>query len=267
MGKRSELQERFVVQTASGQVPVEVYYEYRNSVRASSGKKAVLLRMPRYTTRKERDSYKRWCIGWIHKQWEGNPRFRSTYTSVDYSRCSSFTTFDSQFDVDISRAVRKSGKVHIGRSRLELILPLDLDEVDASDMTYDLIHKGLSLLYIRDMKKRIRQIHGGYFSKPVSSVSLKNMSSKWGSCSEHGGLSFSTKLLFAPREVQDYVILHELCHLDILDHSKHYWDLVGQFDPDYESKEEWLRTEGHLCDLHHHMQIRQSIQLELPFYD
>ena len=75
------------------------------------------------------------------------------------------------------------------------------------------------------------------------------MSSKWGSCSHTGKMTLSTRLLFAPEEVQDYVIIHELCHLEELNHSDRFWRLVERFDPTYEEKEDWLKEYGHYCDL------------------
>jgi predicted metal-dependent hydrolase len=60
--------------------------------------------------------------------------------------------------------------------------------------------------------------------------------------------------LFAPRSVQDYVILHELCHLEVMDHSDRYWRRVASHDPHYEKKERWLDEQGHLCDVKHNHQ-------------
>ena len=49
-------------------------------------------------------------------------------------------------------------------------------------------------------------------------------------------------LIEAPEDVMDYIILHELCHLKIKEHSHHYWDLVRKYVPDYQDKEDWLRA-------------------------
>ena len=265
MAKRSIAKESFIVNAGPCEVPVQVFYEYRRSVRASSGKDAVLLRIPVNTNKRERAEYKEWCREWVLKQWTNNPRFRSCYTSTDYTRASSISTFDMEFDVRIQYASRKSGRVDLGAGSLDIVLPDALDTGEASDMTYSLMHKALSLHYSESITERIEELHNGRFSKPVKSISLKNMSSKWGSCSDTGKLSLSTRLLFAPKEVQDYVIIHELCHLDVLDHSNRFWRHVRSFDPDYDTKEDWLRLNGHLCDISHNMQTEITGQLELPF--
>ncbi|HWB34034.1 MAG TPA: M48 family metallopeptidase [Candidatus Paceibacterota bacterium] len=64
-------------------------------------------------------------------------------------------------------------------------------------------------------------------------VFIKNLRSRWGSCSEHANLNFNYKIIFLPPEVADYVILHELCHLAEFNHGPKFWALVEQGMPDY----------------------------------
>lgn len=64
-------------------------------------------------------------------------------------------------------------------------------------------------------------------------VSIRNQRRSWGSCTSLGNLNFSYKLLFLPEHLQDYIIVHELCHLDELNHGKSFWLLIGQQIPEY----------------------------------
>ena len=73
-------------------------------------------------------------------------------------------------------------------------------------------------------------------------VAIKNTRSLWGSCSRKGNLNFSYKLLFLPREVADYVIVHELCHLKEHNHGRGFWRLVAETQPDYLRLRRELRT-------------------------
>jgi predicted metal-dependent hydrolase len=66
----------------------------------------------------------------------------------------------------------------------------------------------------------------------------------WGSCSPRGVLSFNWHLVLAPFEVLDYVVVHELCHLHALDHSRRFWKLVEARRPDWRNHREWLREYG-----------------------
>jgi predicted metal-dependent hydrolase len=77
-----------------------------------------------------------------------------------------------------------------------------------------------------------------------SGLRIKRMKTRWGSCSSAGNLNFNWVLVMAPLPVIDYVVIHELCHLVHMDHSKHFWDLVEQYCPDYKLHTKWLKEHG-----------------------
>jgi predicted metal-dependent hydrolase len=66
----------------------------------------------------------------------------------------------------------------------------------------------------------------------------------WGSCSAHGTLSFSWRLVLAPLQVLDYVVVHELCHLRVPNHSHRFWMLVERSRPGWRDQRDWLREYG-----------------------
>jgi len=76
-------------------------------------------------------------------------------------------------------------------------------------------------------------------------VVVKDMTSRWGSCSSKGNVSISYRVVMASAEVMDYLIVHELCHLRHPNHSPAFWGLVAQVMPGYEAPKAWLRTHGH----------------------
>mgnify|MGYP003393802311 CR=1 FL=1 len=67
----------------------------------------------------------------------------------------------------------------------------------------------------------------------INRISIKNTKSRWGSCSKKGNLNFNYKIVLLPEKLADYVIVHELCHLKELNHSKNFWNLVSLALPDY----------------------------------
>ncbi|KKT40434.1 MAG: hypothetical protein UX47_C0001G0031 [Candidatus Collierbacteria bacterium GW2011_GWA2_46_26] len=73
-----------------------------------------------------------------------------------------------------------------------------------------------------------------------SRIDIKKVSSIWGSCSPSNKLCFNRKLIMAPHEVVDYVIIHEVCHLVHRNHGSHFWGLVAKFDPKYKEHRRWL---------------------------
>jgi predicted metal-dependent hydrolase len=80
----------------------------------------------------------------------------------------------------------------------------------------------------------------------VRRVSVRNQSSRWGSCSRHGTISLNWRLIQAPEFVRDYLILHELMHLRHMNHSARYWDEVERVCPGYKSAERWLKQHSAL---------------------
>jgi predicted metal-dependent hydrolase len=77
-----------------------------------------------------------------------------------------------------------------------------------------------------------------------SRITLRNQRSRWGSCSVRGELSFNWRLVLAPHDVLDYVVVHEVCHLVEHNHGPAFWKLVGRRRPGYCEPKEWLDANG-----------------------
>jgi len=78
----------------------------------------------------------------------------------------------------------------------------------------------------------------------VSRVTIRDQRTRWGSCSAAGTLSFNWRLVLAPFEVLDYVVVHELCHLREANHSRRFWRLVESRRPDWREQRAWLNEHG-----------------------
>jgi predicted metal-dependent hydrolase len=77
-----------------------------------------------------------------------------------------------------------------------------------------------------------------------SFVDVRDYRSQWGSCSPRGRLAFNWRLALAPFEVLDYVVVHELCHLRVPNHSQRFWRLVEYRRPGWRRQRDWLRAHG-----------------------
>lgn len=77
-----------------------------------------------------------------------------------------------------------------------------------------------------------------------SKIKINKAKTRWGSCSSKGSLNFNYRLYFAPLEILDYVVVHELSHIREMNHSKKFWNRVELVIPDYKKRRKWLRTEG-----------------------
>jgi len=82
-----------------------------------------------------------------------------------------------------------------------------------------------------------------------STVRITNARKRWGSCTHKGGLNFSWRLVQAPPEIVDYVVVHELVHISQPDHSKKFWGKVGKILPDYERRRKWLHDNERLLGI------------------
>ena len=75
-------------------------------------------------------------------------------------------------------------------------------------------------------------------------IQIRDQRSRWGSCSTTGTLSFNWRLVLAPFEVLDYVVVHELCHMRQANHSSRFWKLVEERRPDWRAQRDWLDQHG-----------------------
>lgn len=79
----------------------------------------------------------------------------------------------------------------------------------------------------------------------ISGIQFRKTRSKWGHCTSKGVLQFNWLVIMAPPEVIDYLIIHEISHLQHMNHSRDFWQRVAQFCPDYKNQRQWLKDNGH----------------------
>jgi predicted metal-dependent hydrolase len=77
-----------------------------------------------------------------------------------------------------------------------------------------------------------------------SRLTIRGQRTRWASCSRTGAMSFNWRLLLAPEAVLDYVVWHEVCHLEVMDHSSRFWRLLASRKPDYRDQLRWLKANG-----------------------
>lgn len=111
-------------------------------------------------------------------------------------------------------------------------------------------HKKTLLKYLKDkIEKEIKPIVHDIsetYNLPFSKIRIMNNKTKWGSCSSHGILSFHWRMIFAPKNILHYLIIHEMCHIKHMNHSKDFWNMVESMDSDYKASRLWLKRNGSL---------------------
>lgn len=101
--------------------------------------------------------------------------------------------------------------------------------------------------YRREARRRIGEVVEREVARlglKFKSLAVRDQRTRWGSCSRRGNLSLSWRLLIAPAEVRDYVIVHELCHLREPTHAKPFWRLLETARPGWQEQARWLREHG-----------------------
>ena len=96
-------------------------------------------------------------------------------------------------------------------------------------------------LYLNEVVDRWKRIVG---AEPAHHVQVRELGFRWASCSSDGTLNFHWRVMQLPPQVIDYVVVHELAHLKIPDHSPAFWHEVRRVLPNYEAQRDWLRVKG-----------------------
>jgi predicted metal-dependent hydrolase len=103
-----------------------------------------------------------------------------------------------------------------------------------------LANKEAARTLVHDRVAHFMKYYGARYGISVSKIAIRNQRSRWGSCSKKGNLNFNYKLVFLTPAQQDYVIVHEICHIKEFNHGKSFWNLVAETIPD------WKRLRGEL---------------------
>ena len=101
---------------------------------------------------------------------------------------------------------------------------------------------------LRERAKSVLAQRTAYFARQIGvtygRITVRDQKTRWGSCSQTGNLNFNFRLILAPPEVLDYVVVHELCHRRQMNHSAQFWQEVAQVLPDYRKRKAWLTENG-----------------------
>lgn len=101
----------------------------------------------------------------------------------------------------------------------------------------------------RAITHRLIEQYAKQYKFKANHVRINSARTRWGSCSGKNNLNFTYRLCMAPMNVVEYVVVHELCHLKIRNHSRDFWNLVSSIRPDYKKDLQWLKKYGYLLTL------------------
>lgn len=236
------------------EIPVDLFREKRTSWRFSFSKdNKLVVRIPLVDAESEAkllyDVQKR-----LSERMKKNPVLNHFFSPKEYLGGDILIFGAQTYTLSVFIEARKTNTARLTVEKGKKIIEFKLDAYAApkarqKDMA-TLLSRVISADHLPSFSKRVHELNDkcfGKYAKKIKKISFKYNHSNWGSCSSTGNLNFSSRLLFAPQDVQDYVIVHELAHLIELNHSAAFWQLVADAMPNYSEKENWLKENGAAC--------------------
>lgn len=153
------------------------------------------------------------------------------------------TTY-KKYILDVRLTKNKNSSARLNGTIIVVHLSIFLHQNLHRRVTRDLVRRIISKDQLTYLKNLVFELNQKYFNVEVKSVKIKNAKTRWGSASQKGGININFKLLLAPREILEYVVVHELAHIVEFNHSKRYWALVRRACPDYKGRIRWLKENG-----------------------
>ena len=240
------MQEILVVNGVS--YPVRIIREERTNSTGHIGRKGVTIRLPLSMNREEsfRQLFK--MKEWARKKLEEKPIQQKNKPLRTYKDGESLTVWGTVFQLRIMEKEKQSSSARCAGNELHLKLSSLLSEERKQHHAAVLLSRLLGEIMLPRLKEKINALNDKHFQQEINNISLKNTSSRWGSCNPRGrNINISTRLFFAPDGVIDSVCIHELAHLIEKGHSERFWGLVEKAMPDYKEKDRWLKEHGHEC--------------------
>lgn len=225
--------------------PFELIRERRRSWRISLGRDAIRMRLPLRSSEDLSGDPRTWAAEWLEKQYDRKPQLFERYLRRAPVSGTVYQTIFGSIVLQLH-----DGKQHVARGAispdgvLNAAIPPNWSEQEKAEYLPKLVSKVMAGSLRKAFVRRVEILNSQHYQFDYRRISLKYNHSNWGSCSAKKNLNFSTRLFLVPLEVADYVIIHELAHLKILNHSQEFWRLVESACPEYKRHVRWLREEG-----------------------
>lgn len=227
-------------------VPVRIVTEAgRYNTRASITSKAMIIRLPRQLSESERTEQLRKMLQWAKDLYGQKPEAFAHFRAAKLADAYTFSIRGRQYQINVAHHELKSHRIlRTDDERLEVYLnPADGRAANGKILPV-LLAKYFGGVFLPDVARRVYALNEQHFRRPINNVKLSDTYTRWGSCSHKGNINLATRLLLAPEEVLDAVIVHELAHLVEQNHSSRFWAQVERALPNHKEYDEWLKDHG-----------------------
>ncbi len=154
---------------------------------------------------------------------------------------------DSEYKLNILYEPKNSSSARLRNQEIFLSISSILNPMEQKKHISGLLSRCIAAQRIAKLQDKVKELNDKHFKKEINGIRFKHQKSIWGSCSKRKNINISTRLLFAPDDILEYVCIHELAHLIEFNHSERFWKLVETAMPEYKEKEKWLSVNGKNC--------------------
>ncbi|MBI3051711.1 M48 family metallopeptidase [Candidatus Woesearchaeota archaeon] len=227
--------------------PVLVSIEKRSVVSVRIGKRAITIKVPSSLNRDEMAREILKMKMWAKQKLSENPEILKKDVYRTYQNKDLLKVGNQEYLLNIDFKDKSGSSARIEGNSIFLTISSNISESTKAKHISSLISRCVANKRIDELKLTISGLNLKHFNQKMNKIFFKNNKSNWGSCSRSGNINISTRLLFAPIDVLEYVCIHELAHLIEHNHSPGFWELVEKAMPDYQEKEAWLKENGSKC--------------------
>lgn len=175
----------------------------------------------------------KWIFENIEKQ---KKKVRKTY---EYENGEIFKVLGKEVILNVSYEKIKKPKLKFWLNKLSVTLPLEYQE-NSKEQVKKLVDRFFAELAEKEVGKAMQKMTKKVGIAPKS-YKVKNLKSTWGNCSITENISINKDVVMYSRHAIEYVCLHEICHLQNMNHSRYFWDMVVKYMPDFKEAEEELK--------------------------
>ncbi len=229
------------------EIPVKIHFENRRDVRFSWTRTGAFLRMPLTISDKNEQKARQDFENWMRKVAKDKPELLERVRGREYADGATLTVGNKTYLIRLVHEDVKYHKAKIVDDTIYITVSTRDSGHHLQKSLRQMISRCVGQDHLPHIISRVQYWNDNHFNKPINAVRFKLNQSNWGSCSTKGNINLSTRLLFAPDDVIDYVIVHELAHLVEQNHSAAFWKVVHDVMPDYKEKEQWLKVNGEGC--------------------
>jgi len=185
-----------------------------------------------------------WIIEKVNEVKERN----SNLTSRQYISGEKLLYLGKEYTLEVVEKDLKKAGVHLNDNTMEVHISGELSGENRKKAIKEALIKWYRERMAEIVKERIDKYALQLKVFPCKVV-IKDQKTRWGSCSEKGNINLNWRLIMAPLHIIDYVIVHEMCHLKVMNHSKDFWTLVESVLPDYRESRKWVKVNGNRLEI------------------